>query len=493
MPYERLSSQDATLLCAEAPASPLQIGALCLFEAGPLLDSAGHLKLSELRGHIEGRLRSVPRFRQKLLKVPFDQGRPVWVDDQSFDIANHVRTSQLPSPGGPQELRAFMATLLEVPLDRSRPLWEIWFVGGVEGDRIAVVPKVNHVMADGMAVLESTFSILDLEPGAPAETPPPWEPEPPPTPVRLLFDATADQVQRHIAVGWRAFAALGHPARVFGGMRTIAKAVMSTAVPAPKLAINGRVGPHRDFVWVRLPLGAMREVARTQRVTLNDVVLAVVAGALSHFLGDGSTPADVRPRVLVPVSTHGRPGEIQNGFSMMVADLPPGTLDPLDLLQAIHVEMAARKASGQTVIGPLLFALGGLVTPWLLRPVAAVVLKRQPFVNLAVTNVPGTDDPVYLLGARLLELFPFVTVTGNIALIIGVLSYDGTLGVGLTVDADVIGDPDRVAEGIERCASELIASARPEPARGAHRGRRAASRQSDGDQRPQWPSAEMIT
>jgi diacylglycerol O-acyltransferase len=476
VPYERLSSQDATILCAEAPASPLQIGALCLFEAGPLLDAAGRMKMDELRDHIESRLRAIPRFRQKLLKVPFDQGRPVWVDDQSFDIANHVRAAALPRPGGPAELRAFMGALLEVPLDRSRPLWELWFVEGVEDDRIAVVPKVNHVMADGMAVLESAFSVLDLEPGAPAEKPSPWTAERSPAPSRLLLDAMADQVQRHIEIGRQAVTSLGHPARVVSRMRTLAKAVMSMAVPAPKLAINGRVGPHRDFVWVRLPLGDLREVARIQRVTLNDVVLAVVAGALGHFLGDGSMPADVRPRVLVPVSTHGRPGEIQNEFSMMVADLPPGTLDPLGQLQATHGEMAARKSSGQTTIGSLLFALGALVTPRLLRPVAAMALKRQPFVNLAVTNMPGTDDPVYLLGARLLELFPFVTVTGNIGLIIGVLSYNGTLGVGLTVDADVIGDLGRVAEGIERAASELIASACPVAAPSAHRSRARASR-----------------
>jgi len=262
-------------------------------------------------------------------------------------------------------------------------------------------------------------------------------------------------------------------------MRILAKAVMSTAVPAPKLAITRPVGPHRDFVWVRLPLGDLRAVARTQGVTLNDVGLAVVAGALGHYLGGGSTPADVRPRVLVPVSTHGRPGEIHNGFSMMVADLPPGTLDPLVRLRVTHAEMALRKTSGQTMIGPLLFGLGGLVTPRLLRLVAAMALKRQPFVNLAVTNVPGTDDSAYLLGARLLELFPFVTVTGNIALIIGVLSYHGTLGVGLTADADVIGDLDRVAEGIKRSALELIASERRGPGPKLHPTRARARRVSD--------------
>ena len=467
MPYERLSSQDATLRCAETPVSPLQIGALCLFEAEPLIDDAGRLRLDELRGHIESRLRSIPRFRQKVLNAPWGQGRPVWVDDQSFDIANHVRSAALPRPGGPAELRAFMVTLLEAPLDRSRPLWEMWFVEGVEGGRIAVVPKVNHVMADGMAVLESTFSILDLESRTYPETPPPWEPAALPRPGQLFLDALTDQVQRPIDLGRRVLAGLSHPARVVGGMRTLAKVVRSTAVLAPKLSITHPVGPHRDFAWVPLPLEDLRKVAQAQRVTLNDVVLSIVAGALGHYLGEGAERESVCPCVLVPVSAHDRPGEAENLFSMMIADLPPGALDPISRLRATHAEMTARKTSGQTMIGPLLFALGGLVAPWLLRAFAAEVLKRQPFVNLAVTNLPGTDAPVYLLGSRLLELFPFVTVAGNVALIIGVLSYNGTLGVGLTADADVIGALDRLADGVQLATAELIAIARP--ARSLHR------------------------
>jgi len=157
---------------------------------------------------------------------------------------------------------------------------------------------------------------------------------------------------------------------------------------------------------------------------------------------------------------------------MMIVGLPPSTSDPIDRLKATHLDMAARKTSGQTTIGPLVFALGELVAPWVLRALAAMVLKRQPFANLAVTNLPGTDGPAYLLGSRMLELFPFVTVAGNIALIIGVLSYDGTLGVGLTADADAIVDLDRFAEAIERSALELVAGELPGspsvPAQGFH-------------------------
>jgi diacylglycerol O-acyltransferase / wax synthase len=460
MPYERLSAQDATLFCAEAPAAPLQIGALGLFEAGPLTDQSGCLKLAALRNHIESRLAATPRFRQKLVRVPFDQAKPVWVDDESFDIANHVKAVALRRPGGAAELRAAMADLLAVPLDRNRPLWEVWFIEGIEGDRIAVVPKLNHVMADGMAALEFVLSVLDPEPRAGAGMAPPWTPRPSPGPGRLLLDGVVDQVHRQVGAGCKAITGLILPARLASGIRGLAKAFVSIAVPAPKLPITRPVGLHRDFAWVRLPIGELRDIAHCQQVTLNDVVLAIVGKALGYYLGDGLPGADLRTRVVVPVSTHRGPGEIQNRFSMMVADVPLGSPDPLGRLRATHAEMVACKASGQTEIVPFIFELGDLISPWLLRRVASLVLKRQPFVNLAVTNLPGTDDPLYLLGSRMLDAFPFVTVTGNIALIIGVLSYAGTLGVGITTDADVVTDPERIVQGLELAASELSAANR---------------------------------
>lgn len=480
MPYERLNAQDATLYCAEAPAAPLQVGALCLFEAGPLLDATGCLRIDDLRGHIESRLSGSPRFRQKLVTIPFGQGRPVWVDDPRFDIAYHVHAAALPRPGGPAELRRFMTELLEEPLDRDRPLWEIWCVEGVEGDRVAVVPKVNHVMADGIAVLQSALSVLDLRRDVPAETPEPWVPGSAPSGCRLLVDAVLDQTRRRAALGCRAAMALGNPRRLLGGIGTAVRAVTQTTVRAPALPFTRPVGPRRDFTWVRLPFEDLRAVARAEGVTVNDAVLAVVAGALGRYLGQGSARATIRPRVLVPVSTHVGAGEIENLFSMMVADLPLAAPDPLSRLRATHREMAARKASGQATLGPQLFKVGELVPPWLLHLVAEAALPRQPFVNLAVTNLPGANAPAYLLGSRMLELFPFVTVTGNLALIIGVLSYNGSLGVGLTADADAVGDLDRLAAAIEAAASELIASGRGASVRaiGPHhpRGTRVATR-----------------
>lgn len=463
--YERVSSQDATLLCAESPEAPLQIGALCLFEAGPLLDAEGHVRIGDLRSHISDRLDAVPRFRQKLLTVPLAGGRPVWVDDTSFDIAHHVRVAALPPPGGRSELRAFMSSLLEVPLDHSRPLWEVWFVEGVSGDRVAVVPKINHVMADGMAALEFALSVLDSGPEGRARTTEPWVARPTPGGVRVVAESIAEQGFRWVEMGLQAVWGLRRPDRLAGSAAALVRAVMRTVTPAPDLPVTRPVGPRRDFAWVPLPLAPLRGVARTHSVTLNDVVLSIVGRALGLYLRADAVESGVQPRVLVPVSTHHGPGEVQNRFSMMIGSLPLLATDPLDRLRLTHDEMEACKASGQTAIGPLLFGLIDLVPPALLRLAASVVLSRQPFVNLAVTNLPGSADEAYLLGSRLEEIFPFVTVTGNIALIIGVLSHAGTLGVGITVDADVVADLDRLAEGVRLAAEELLATASdPSPA-----------------------------
>ena len=457
MPAERLRAQDATLWCAQAPDAPLQIGALCLFEAGPLRDQTGTLRIEDLRRHVENRLQYHPRTRTRLASTALDQGL-VWVDDTAFDIAHHVRVAALPRPGGDSELREFVSRLLEVPLDPSRPLWEIWVVDGVAGDRVAVVPKVSHVMADGMAVLELTLSALDLEPrdyvpGAPPE----WSPEPAPDGRSLLVRELIERGRLQADLLRGAARSLLRPDQLVARVAQLGRAGAESASAAPRLPITAPVGPHRDFAWVRLPIEEMLAVKRAHGVTLNDVVLTVVAGAVRQYLEHSGSPVDVRPRVLVPVSTHAVAGqEIENRFSMMLTDLPVDLADPVECLRQVHTDMDRHKASSQASIGPLLFALGGLLPPQLLRLAGPALLERQPLVNLAVTNLPGTRDPLYLLGSRMLELFPFVGVTGNIAVIVGVLSYEDGLGVGITVDSDVVPDVDVLVEGVENAARALV-------------------------------------
>lgn len=451
----RLSAEDATLLDVEPSNAPLQVGALCLFEAQPLVDRSGRVRTARLKRHLESRLASVPHFRQRLASVPFDAGRPVWVDDTDFDIEHHTRTVRLRSPGSRSQLRAFMREFLEEPLDHRRPLWEIATVTGVEGGRIAVVPKVHHVLADGMALLRFAAAVLDVEPRHHVDRVPSWHPAATPSDGELLTEALADRGRHVLSVARTSGRALLHPWSAVGKGVEMMKAVAATAALAPTLPITGSVGNHRDFAWTSIPLSDVKDIAHRYHATVNDVVLALTAGALRDQLTqDGCDVDGVRVRVLVPVSvrTAAQQDDMGNQFSMLTVSLPIGVADPVERLRQICAETARHKSSGQVALGPLLFAIGGVVPAALLRTLGPPALAHQPFVNLAVTNLAGPRFPLYLLGARLLELYPAVCGTGNIAMIVAVLSYDGNLGVAVTVDADVVGDPERFIEGFRRAA-----------------------------------------
>jgi WS/DGAT/MGAT family acyltransferase len=357
-----------------------------------------------------------------------------------------------------------VAHLIEQPLDPTRPLWELWVVEGVAGGRVAVVPKVSHVMADGMALLEFVLSVLDIDPDAAPPEPPPREAAPAtpaPAGMPLLARALLDRSRRQVATAVGALAGLRRPARIMQWGAALARAAAG-ARPAPPAPITRPVGRHRDMTWFRQPMADQRRVSRAQGVSLNDVVLAAVAGALREVLGPAApSGVPLHPRAIVPVSTHGAtPGiEVENRFSLLLAELPVSVDDPVERLAQVHAEMVRRKQSPETSIGAVLLAVSDLVPAWLIRLVAPTILGRQPVVNLAVTNLPGTDEPLYLLGARLREAYPFVTVVGNIALIIGVVSYGGSLGVGITVDPDVVDDVDGLTAALDRSFTELIAAA----------------------------------
>ena len=488
MSYERLSAQDAALLCAQDPAAPLIIGAVAVFDGGTLLEPGTGLDLERIRLVVERRLDRMPRLRQRLLSVPLDQGPPVWVDDPAFDIRHHVRSAVLPAPAGARELRDFIARLLEQPLDAGRPLWELWLlhvpeIEPIEDDRVVAVLKASHVMADGISLLGFAWAMLDTEPGAAdaSETDGATSAGAPdaasrhggpalPNPAQLWLETVVGRSLHGMAVVGRAAAsATRHPGRTVRDAAAFARGAAALAVPAPRSPITRPVGSRRDMTWLRLPLDEVRVVASDQGVTLNDVVLSIVAEGLDTYVhpGSGIQPWS-GPRVLVPVSTHrpDDPAGLGNRFTMMVTELPSGDTDPLRRVQRVHEATQTCKSSGQTAVGTWLFGVSELVPVRLLRRVAPALIRRQPFANLAVTNMPGTDAPLYLAGAPLLELYPFITVTGNIGVIVGALSYLGGLGISLTVDADLVPDLDRLAAAIEAAAEALLDGApRPEAAR----------------------------
>ncbi len=467
MPHESLYPEDATLLCAIDPAAPLQIGALCFFEAAGLRHPDRTLRLDDLRTHVEARLEMSPRFRQRIATIAFDAARPMWLDDDHFDVANHVKSTTLPAPGGVDGLRSFVADLLSSPFDEDRPLWEFWLVDGIHDERVALVLRVHHVMADGLSLFDAALLLLDAEPRPHPDVPGRWKPEPAPGADRLLFEALAARTrhQMAIAVGsLRGLASMIDPRRSISALRSVVSAVGSGVQTAPTLPMNGQVGPKSDFLWTSLSMPELLEVKRARGTTLNDVVLAVVTGALRRNLGaeESARLAEHPPRVLVPVGAldPGVTDEAGNAFSMVVADLPVRHDDPLEQLAEIHAQMKLNKRGSQSSAASSLFSVIDLVPLPVLRRLAPVVLSHQPFVNLAVTNIPGSRLPLYLLGSQMTEVHPIITGVGNIALIVGVLSHVDQLGVGITVDPGVVRDADGFLEDLRAAAADLIDRAR---------------------------------
>lgn len=458
MTVEHLSPEDATLWCVQAADAPLQLGGLALCDAAALRLEDGAVAIDRLRRHLEVRLAAVPRFRMLLTSAPLGQGL-VWVDDPHFDMARHMRLVALPRPGSEEQLGELVSRLLETPLSPDRPPWEFWVVEGVEGDRVALVPRFSHVMGDGMAMLATVLSMFDLEPSAQDDETVVWHPGPGPGYVPLLGGAFLARWRHRGVTLLDAAGALVNPVRV--ARRTVrwTGAAASIVKPSARTPFTRPVGPRRAFAWVDLPLADLEAVKRAEGVKLNDVVLEVVADAMAGVLPDSG--ARTRGlRAVVPVSTHGSnpAGEVENRFSMIFVDLPDAG-DPLQRVRRVHGETTRRKESLQTSVAATVLTLGGLVPQRLLRTVGPRLLHHQPFVNVVVTNMAGPRHPLYLLGSRVHAMYPFVTVTANIGVTVAVVSYDHSLGVGITVDADTVPDVTALTRSVVRAAEDLVHAA----------------------------------
>jgi diacylglycerol O-acyltransferase len=472
---ESLTAEDAVLLYAEAPGTQLQIGALCFFEAAPLRDSRGRLRHAELRDHIETRLRSLPRFRQRIATVFGNLAAPMWVDDDQFDIERHSKWVELHPPGGSEALRGFMDRLLGEPMDLAHPLWDIHIVEGVDDmaidgeyvEVVAVVVRAHHVMADGIALHAAATLLLDRMPRPPRNQSDDWSPEPTPGSLDLVVRACAERVRRQAVFAAGAARALIDPRRLGTTTRLLARVVGSIGngppETAPPLPFTAPIGQRRAFAWDSIPMADIVEVKRSCGATVNDVVLAMTAGALRrHLEAIGSfDPAARQPRALIPIgSPESSAAALRNRFSITSVTLPVDEDDPLERVRLIHSRMHERDASRAQSLMPHLFSIADFVPPPILRTVAPPLLARQPVVNLAVSDIPGSRDPLYLWESRMLALHPFINVVGNVALIVGVLSYVDDLGVGITVDPDVVGDPRVLVSHLRAAATELVASVR---------------------------------
>jgi diacylglycerol O-acyltransferase / wax synthase len=457
--YDRLTAQDASFLHVESGNAPMHVGSLGIFEGAPFLDSMGRFRLEEVRARVASRLHLVPRFRKRLASVPLRQGRPVWVDDDTFDIAYHVRLTALPKPGTDDQLLGLMARLQAQALDRRRPLWELWFVEGLESGRVAIIQKTHHALVDGISGVDVATVILDLDADTPAIAAPAWIPEPNPNAVKLLADTWLERATQPAELVRSARAALRGPTHAAGTAAKVVKTVATLGRSAPRLPFNVPIGPHRRVELVRASLAHIKAARAGLDATVNDVVLAIVAGGLRHYLANrGELTDGLVVRAMVPVSVRADAERmlLGNRVAAVVVDLPVGVPDATARLQVIAAQTRDLKESQQALGAEALVSMADFAPPTLLD-LAARLLPFQRSINLGVTNVPGPQIPLYCMGARMLEAFPYVGILDGLALMVAALSYDGQLNICLSGDRDALADLPVLAEGIDKSLAELLA------------------------------------
>ncbi len=471
---DRLTGLDSSFLHLEQGATHMHVAACAVFD-GPAPD------YDELLSTVESRLHLVPRYRQRLAFVPLGQGRPVWVDDPHFQVAYHVRHTGLPHPGDEGQLRRLTGRVFSQALDRARPLWEMWIVEGLSDGRFALLSKTHHALVDGISGVDIMNVLFDTS-ADPMPVGPPeheWTPRPLPSSAQLLADALLERmtVPGEIARGVRA---------VLRGPRTMADRLGRGLVglgalawaglqPAPASRFNVPIGPHRRFTWVEGDLNEFKAVKNALGGTVNDVVLAAVSGALGSYLRQhGEDTNGMVLRAMVPVSVRAdvERGALGNRVAAMWAPLPVGILDPVQRLHAVTESMREVKESGQAIGAQVLTSLSGFA-PTTIVSQAARLQARQRLFNLVVTNVPGPQIPLYMLGHRLQAIYPMVPLATNTALGIAIMSYHGQMNFGLSGDYDSLADLETLAGELRSAIRELVDAATPQrPHRPSRRGSR---------------------
>lgn len=437
MAAERLTGLDASFLYLEKPGVHMHVAGLSIF--GPHEDGT-HLTYDDVERVVEARLRLAPRLRRKLLEVPGNLSRPVWVDDDRFDLDFHLRRASVPSPGGRFELERAVGRVLSRPLDRTKPLWELYVFEDLAEDRTAVLLKLHHAMADGIGGMMIASALFDLAPDAPLGAPEEaWSPEPAP-PVQDLIRDAVEEVVLHPLQG------LTHVARqprilaeTFAATADALRTVAGMGTP-PRGPFDGKVGPNRRFATAERPFEVFRAIKSVLGGTVNDVVLTAVAGGVHALLGHRGEETKGRTlRAMVPVSVRspGDDGDIGNRIAPVFVDVPVGRM----------------AVGADTIIG-----LGAYAPP-ALHATAARLIAQARWCNLVVSNIPAPQVPLYLAGAPLEASYPAMNLKEDCGLSVACTSAAGTMAFGLTADWDSIPDIDVLARGIESAIDDLAAAA----------------------------------
>jgi diacylglycerol O-acyltransferase / wax synthase len=460
MAGDRLTGLDASFLHLEDSSSHMHVAGVMLFEGPPP-------PYSELLDAFERRLPLVPRYRQRLAFVPLGQGRPCWVDDPHFNLRYHVRSTALASPGSERQLKDLAGRVFSQQLDRDKPLWEVWLVEGLDDDRFAVLSKTHHALVDGISGVDIMSVLFDTspEPAAPTDPGDRWLPRPLPSQAQLLAEALLERATIPAEISRSVRAVLRGPRRIAESVRDAAVGVGAMAWaglnPAPSTPYNKSIGPHRRFTWVRADLRELKAIKDELGGTVNDVVLSIVTGALGRHLrrrGTGTNGLELKAMVPVSVRTDVERGALGNRVAAMMAPLPVWCQEPVARLDIVREQLKDLKSGGQAVGAQVLTDLSGFAPPTIMDQ-ASRLMARQRFFNLVVTNVPGPQFPLYLLGRRMLDPFPMVPLAKNQALGVALLSYDGRINFGLVGDYDLLWDLDELAADLEESLTELASAA----------------------------------
>ena len=468
--YDRLSAVDNAFLLWETSNTHMHVSATHIYKPGSLRFDDGGVDVASIKRALSGILYRIPRYRQKLAWIPFEN-HAVWVDDPHFDIDFHVRHTSLPRPGTQAQLKALSARIMAQQLDRARPLWEIWVVEGLENDRFAFITKVHHCMVDGTSgvgvadILMSTSSKVEFNEA------PPYVPRKAPTKRELWTDAASRRLRLPFEI-LRNLRKLGEEvddlrAELGHRLRAVREVAGWSVNRASKTPINEEVGPHRKVDWLEMSLADVKAVRKALDCSVNDIVLTTVTGAVREFLTRRQTrPEETDFRVSAPVSVrkNADKGKLGNQVSTWIVRLPIDEADPLHQLDAIHAITSKLKESKQ--------ALGietiSTIADWTTSSLLSLGAQASATVtNTVVTNVPGPQQPLYLLGAEMESLFPQVPLMPNMGLGIALVSYNGKVCWGFNADADMVPDVDEFRALIEAAFGRIASLAGISPSDGA--------------------------
>jgi len=453
---DRLSAVDAAFLHQEAAATHMHIGGIAGFEGpAPLF--------GDLLEHVRSRLHLVPRYRQKLAVPPAGLGRQRWIDDPSFNLEYHVRHTALPEPGDDERLTVLGARVFSQRLDRTKPLWELWVVEGLPYRRWALISKTHHALVDGVSGVDLMTMLFDLDPeGREVDEPEAWQPRPEPSTAELTATSLVGAAAHAFTLPVRALAGAADPRRSAAVARQVAaglgEVLKAGASPAPATPLNVPIGPHRRLAHVATRLGDFKLVKDALGGTVNDAVLAVVAGALRRWLHSrGLRTEGLELQACVPVSTRapGDSGAAGNQITQIVVPLPVSIADPVERLAAVRDAMEGIKASKQALGAEIIASAQDFAPPTVLAQASRLNFSSR-FYNLLVTNIPGPQMPLYVLGRRMEGMFPIAFLGGDRALAIAAMSYDGSMDFGLIADLDALTDLDVIAEGLTQSLAELV-------------------------------------